>query len=109
MRFSQLASRPPSRRESRVAAPWLPTVLAVEPHPKQREQEQARQAAAHAEQERLQNEQEAAGAGVLRQHVATLPKYDYKVLTLSSKIWSGKVRQPGTGTEQARQGGLAGY
>jgi regulator of protease activity HflC (stomatin/prohibitin superfamily) len=55
----------------------------------QREQDRARQAAEQAEQERLQKEQEAAAAEVLRQHIATLPKYDYKVLTLSSKIWSG--------------------
>jgi hypothetical protein len=55
----------------------------------QREQERARQAAEQAEQERLQTERDAAAAEALRQHVATLPKYDYKVLTLSSKIWSG--------------------
>jgi hypothetical protein len=72
-------------------------------------QEKEQRAAAQAEEQRLQQEQQAAAAEAVRQHVTSLAKYEYKVLTLSSAIWSsaGKFDKgglEGTLNEHAAEG-----
>jgi multidrug efflux pump subunit AcrA (membrane-fusion protein) len=76
---------------------------------RQQAQEKEQRTAAQAEQQRLQQEQQAAAAEAVRQHVASLAKYEYKVLTLSSAIWSsaGKFDKgglEGTLNEHAAEG-----
>jgi hypothetical protein len=65
----------------------------------QKAQEKQRRAAANAEQQRLLDEQQAAAAEAVRQHVMSLAKYEYKVLALSSTIWSGAGKFDTSGLE----------